>query len=63
MADHSVVNLRDVEDMAPRFGLSPAMESRFARGPRGLKESVRMTFGRRHEVQEEVYVVVSGRPG
>lgn len=64
------VNLREVEDMAPRFGLSPGLESRFAREPLGLRNSglshfrlgadFRTPFGHRHSVQEEVYVVLAG---
>ena len=31
MSDHTIVNLKeDVEDMAPRFGLSPGLESRIS---------------------------------
>ena len=70
MADHTVVNLREVEDQAPRFGLSPDLESRFARVPLGLEQSgisyfriapgYRIPFGHRHERQEEVYLVVEG---
>ena len=60
----------DVEDMAPRFGLSPGLQSRFARGPLGLEKSglslfrigpgFRAPFGHLHTEQEEVYLVVSG---
>jgi mannose-6-phosphate isomerase-like protein (cupin superfamily) len=71
MADYTKLNLRsDVEDMAPKFGYAPNVESRFARKPLALEESglsffrlapgFRMPFGHRHERQEEVYVVVSG---
>jgi mannose-6-phosphate isomerase-like protein (cupin superfamily) len=70
MSDFTKINLRDVEDMAPRFDLSPGLESRFAREPLGLEESglsyfriapdFRMPFGHRHAEQEEVYLVVSG---
>jgi mannose-6-phosphate isomerase-like protein (cupin superfamily) len=71
MADHTLVNLKDgVEDMAPKFGLSPGLESRFARVPLSLERSglsyfklapgFRQPFGHRHGEQEEVYVVVSG---
>jgi mannose-6-phosphate isomerase-like protein (cupin superfamily) len=71
MPDYTVINLkRDVEDMAPKFDLSPGLESRFARVPLGLENSgasyfkvapgFRMPFGHRHSEQEEVYVVVSG---
>lgn len=71
MADHTLLNLRaDVEDSASAHGLSPMMESHFARGALGLESSgvslfryapgFRAPFGHRHRRQEEVYVVVSG---
>ena len=31
MAGYTHINLKQVEDMAPKFGLSPGLESRFAR--------------------------------
>ncbi len=71
MAGHTVINLKeDVKDMAPEFGLSPGLESRFARKPLELEQSglsyfklgpgFRTPFGHRHEEQEEVYLVISG---
>src|SRR5262245_52484943 len=71
MADYTKLNLKqDVEDMAPRFQLSPGLESRFARKPLGLERSgfsyykvapdFRTPFGHKHSEQEEVYVIVSG---
>jgi mannose-6-phosphate isomerase-like protein (cupin superfamily) len=70
MSDFTLVNLREVEDMAPRFGFAPDMEARYARTPLGLKNSglslfrlapgYRVPFGHRHGDQEEVYVVVEG---
>jgi mannose-6-phosphate isomerase-like protein (cupin superfamily) len=61
---------RDVEDLAPKFGYSPELESRFARVPLELANSglsyfkvapgFRMPFGHRHSEQEEVYLVISG---
>jgi quercetin dioxygenase-like cupin family protein len=71
MADYTKLNLKqDVEDMAPRFQLSPGLESRFARKPLELEKSgvsyykiapgFRTPFGHKHGEQEEVYVVVSG---
>jgi mannose-6-phosphate isomerase-like protein (cupin superfamily) len=71
MADYTKLNLKqDVQDMALEFGLSPGLESRFARSPLGLEESgiayfklapgFRMPFGHRHGRQEEVYVIVGG---
>jgi mannose-6-phosphate isomerase-like protein (cupin superfamily) len=67
----TVKNLReDVEDMAPKFGMAPQMEARFARGDleceqtgvsfQRLAPSERGPFGHRHGEQEEIYVVVGG---
>jgi mannose-6-phosphate isomerase-like protein (cupin superfamily) len=70
VGDHTLVNLKDVEDMAPKFGYAPDLESRFARTALGLQNSglsyfrvapdYRIPFGHRHDEQEEVYLVVSG---
>jgi mannose-6-phosphate isomerase-like protein (cupin superfamily) len=71
MATYTKLNLkRDVDDMAPKFDLSPGLESRFARVPLALEQSglsyyriapgFRTPFGHRHGEQEEVYVVTSG---
>jgi len=70
MAGYTIVNLRQVEDQAPRFGFSPGLEARFARVPLGLENSgisyfrlapnFRVPFGHKHEEQEEVYVILSG---
>ena len=71
MAEYTVVNFKsDVEDMAPRFGYSPGMESRFARKNLELEKSgvsyfklapeFEIPFGHVHNEQEEVYVVVNG---
>ena len=67
---YTVVNLKQVEDMAPRFGLSPSLESRFARVALELRASglsyfriapnVRQPFGHRHSDQEEIYLIVGG---
>jgi mannose-6-phosphate isomerase-like protein (cupin superfamily) len=69
-AAYTLVNLKQVEDMAPRFGLSPGLESRFARAPLELEKSgisyfrvapgFRAPFGHTHSEQEEIYLVVSG---
>jgi hypothetical protein len=59
MPGFTVVNLkRDVEDMAPKFGMAPGLESRFARQNLELENSgvsyfkiapgFRMPFGHRH---------------
>ena len=70
MPDYTVQNLKQVEDMAPRFGYAPNAEARFARGALGLQQSglsylrfapgYRFPFGHKHAEQEEIYVVVSG---
>lgn len=70
MARHTIVNLKDVEDSAPKFGFAPDLEARFASGDLDLEKSglsyqrlapnFRMPFGHRHKEQEEVYVVLSG---
>ena len=67
----SVVNLEDVEDMAPKFGLGDTGEARFARGDLGatatglslqrLRPGVRQSFGHAHRRDEEVYVILSGQ--
>lgn len=71
MPGFTVVNLkRDVEDMAPKFGMAPGLESRFARQNLELENSgvsyfkiapgFRTPFGHRHSEQEEVYAIISG---
>jgi len=71
MADYTLKNLKaDVEDSASTFGLSPALEARFAREPLALRNSgvgylrlapgERVPWGHTHKQQEEVYVVVAG---
>ena len=70
MAGYTIQNLKEVEDQAPKFGLSPHLESRMARVPLELEHSgisyqriapgFRIPWGHTHNVQEEVYVVLSG---
>ena len=70
MADYTVVNLKEVEDQAPKFGLSPQLEARMARVALGLEHSgvsyqrlapdFRVPFGHKHKNQEEIYVLVGG---
>jgi quercetin dioxygenase-like cupin family protein len=70
MAGYSVVNLKEVEDSAEKFGYAPNLETRFARGPLELEESglsylriapgFRLPWGHVHGEQEEVYLVLSG---
>jgi quercetin dioxygenase-like cupin family protein len=70
MADYTKLNLREVENVAPKYGMPPGLEARFAREALGLQNqgmslftlepNHRLPFGHRHGEQEEVYVVVSG---
>ncbi len=70
MAGYTIVNLKEVEDQAPKFGYSPNLEARFARVPLELENSgisyfrlapnFRIPFGHKHRQQEEVYVLVGG---
>ena len=70
MADHTIVNLQDVEDAAAKFGMPPGLEARFARSALGLEKSgvtlfkagpeFKIPWGHRHRDQEEVYLVLRG---
>jgi uncharacterized cupin superfamily protein len=70
MADHTIVNLQDVEDAAKKFGMPPGLEARFARSALGLEKSgvtlfkvdpgFKVPWGHRHRDQEEVYLVLRG---
>ncbi len=70
MAAHTIRNLKELDDSAVQFGMSPSMEARFAREELGTEQSglsyqrlapsFRQPFGHRHKQQEEVYVVLSG---
>jgi mannose-6-phosphate isomerase-like protein (cupin superfamily) len=71
MSNYTHINLKeDVEDQAPKFGMSPNLEMRMARVPLELENSglsylriapsFRMPFGHTHNQQEEVYVLVEG---
>jgi mannose-6-phosphate isomerase-like protein (cupin superfamily) len=70
MSEYTHLNLKDVEDQAPNFGLSPNLEMRMARVGLGLEKSglsylrvapgFRMPFGHKHKNQEEIYVLVNG---
>ena len=39
MSHHTIKNLREVEDSAPKFGMAPDMQARFAAGDLGLERS------------------------
>jgi mannose-6-phosphate isomerase-like protein (cupin superfamily) len=70
MAGYTIMNLKEVEDQAPKFGFAPNLEARFATGPLELRNSgisyqrlapnFRVPFGHKHKQQEELYVVVGG---
>jgi mannose-6-phosphate isomerase-like protein (cupin superfamily) len=69
MAGYTIKNLRaDVEDAAPKFGMSPDVEARFDRelcenvavSFQHLAPDVRLPFGHKHREQEELYVVLEG---
>jgi uncharacterized cupin superfamily protein len=70
MSDYTKLNLRDVENAAPKFGFPPEMEARFATrsleleqcgvGLEKLAPGFRIPFGHTHSRQEEVYVVIEG---
>jgi mannose-6-phosphate isomerase-like protein (cupin superfamily) len=67
---HTKKNLREVDDSAPRFGLSETQEARFARRDLAaeqtgvtyliIKPGRREAFAHRHREAEEVYVVLAG---
>jgi mannose-6-phosphate isomerase-like protein (cupin superfamily) len=67
----TIKNLREVDDMAPRFGFDEVQEARFPREDlesesiglafHRVKPGCRQAFAHRHEQAEEIYVVLSGR--
>ena len=72
MGQHSIVRVTDVPDMASEVGMDPDhFEIRFLREALALRNFAvtferfgggwRPTRGHRHTVQEEVYLLVSGR--
>jgi len=70
MSGYTIVNLKEVEDQAPNFGLSPHIEARMARvaleaeatgvSYQRIEPNFRLPFGHKHKTQEEVYIVVRG---
>ena len=70
MSGYTIKNLREVEDMAPKFGMAPDVSARFAARDLGLTKSAMslqrlapnatQPFGHRHKEQEELYVVLDG---
>jgi mannose-6-phosphate isomerase-like protein (cupin superfamily) len=69
-APYTLKKLTDVEDSAPKFGLSELQEARFAKDALEaeqtgvshlrVKPGRRQGFGHKHEDAEEVYVVLAG---
>ncbi len=70
MSHHTLVNLRDVEDSAPKLGVDAKQEIRFSQAALNaertgvslmrVKPGQRQAIAHRHDEAEEVYVVVSG---
>jgi hypothetical protein len=70
MANYTVKNLKDVENMAEKFGMGDGLEARFAARSlelsklglsyQRLEPNFRIPFGHKHGEQEEVYVLLSG---
>jgi uncharacterized cupin superfamily protein len=70
MADYTKKNLHEVEDAAVKHGFSETQMARFAGSAldcekiglalEGVKPGRRQAFGHRHEVDEEVYVILEG---
>jgi mannose-6-phosphate isomerase-like protein (cupin superfamily) len=67
---HTIKNLRDSEDMAPKFGFDAVQEARFpgrdldaettGLGFMRVKPGQRQAFAHRHDEAEEIYVVLAG---
>src|SRR5690348_16884116 len=70
MSDYTIVNLADVENVAPRFQMPEGMDVRFPKRDLGCKitevgveklgPGVRVPFGHTHTEQEEIYVIAEG---
>jgi quercetin dioxygenase-like cupin family protein len=70
MATYTKVNLADVKDLAPDFGMAEMGEARFARSALGaqriglaqyrMNPGRRVGFGHHHDQSEEMYVVLRG---
>ncbi|HVS84249.1 MAG TPA: cupin domain-containing protein [Gaiellaceae bacterium] len=70
MSGWTRINLDEVEDVAPKFGMPDGMSARFPKGELGsekvaaslqsLGPNMRGPFGHRHEEQEELYVILAG---
>jgi mannose-6-phosphate isomerase-like protein (cupin superfamily) len=67
---YAIKNIKEIDDSAVQFGLSPNLEARFGRKPleaeksgfsyQRLAPNFRQPFGHRHKDQEETYIVISG---
>jgi len=67
---YTLKNIKEIDDSAPQFGLSPDLEARFGRKEldaqrsgvsyQRLAPNFRQPFGHRHADQEETYLVVGG---
>jgi uncharacterized cupin superfamily protein len=70
MTQHTIKNLREVEDSAPKAGMDEIMQARFAAGDLGMERSAvslqrlepnrTQPFGHHHKGQEELYVIIDG---
>ena len=70
MSDYTIVNVGDVENVAPKFQMPEGMDSRFPKQMLGctiggiaverLPAGVRTPFGHTHTEQEGIYVVAEG---
>jgi quercetin dioxygenase-like cupin family protein len=70
MTNYTIVNIRESEDWAPKFGMPSEMKAHFPKreldceigavGLERLAPGFRTPFGHRHSKQEEIYVIVSG---
>ena len=70
MRDYTIVNIRESEDFAPKFGMPSELKAHFPKreldceigavGLERLAPGFRHPFGHRHKTQEELYVIVSG---
>jgi mannose-6-phosphate isomerase-like protein (cupin superfamily) len=70
MSNYTKVNLTEVEDSAPKFGIDEVQEARFARTALGaqaiglayykVKPGRRLGFGHHHDEVEETYVILAG---
>ncbi|HEY2258938.1 MAG TPA: cupin domain-containing protein [Solirubrobacteraceae bacterium] len=70
MTSYTKLNLKEVKDLAPEFGMGDMGEARFARDAIGaqrigmalyrMNPGRRVGFGHRHRESEEIYVILAG---